>query len=74
MTYTLPQLTDLNIRKTLGRDHLSANRLKEALYTFADIIRDFSADPEAYLVLGDLYLAGEKFTVALDLYQKRDQS
>jgi hypothetical protein len=53
----------------MGRGHLSANRLKEALHTFAEIVREYPADPEAYVVLGDLYLAGEKFAVALNLYQ-----
>ena len=69
MTYTLPQLSDLNIRKTIAREHLSANRLKDALYAYAQIIRDYPADPDAYLILGDLYLAGEKYAIALDLYQ-----
>ena len=69
MTYTLPQLSDLNYRKTMAREYLSTDKLKDALYAFAQIIRDYSADPEAYLVLGDLYLAGEKYATALVLYQ-----
>lgn len=69
MTYTLPQLSDLNYRKTMAREYLSTDKLKDALYAFAQIIRDYPADPEAYLVLGDLYLAGEKYAVALNLYQ-----
>lgn len=70
MAYTFQQLTDLNIRKTTGHGHLSSNRLKDALVTFAEIIRDFPADLEAYLILGDLYLAAEKYAMALNLYQE----
>ena len=70
MAYTLTQLTDLNIRKTVGRGHLTANRLREALDSFANLVRDYPTDFEAYLVLGDLYLAGDMFGTALDLYRQ----
>ena len=70
MAYSLTQLTDLNIRKTVGRGHLSANRLREALDAFANLMRDYPTDFEAYLVLGDLYLAGDIFGTALDLYRR----
>jgi tetratricopeptide (TPR) repeat protein len=70
MDYILAQLTDINYRKTTGHEQLSSNQLKEAMQTFANLIREYPADLEAYLVLGDLYLAGEMFSAALLLYQK----
>ncbi len=70
MDYILAQLTDITLKKTTGHEQLSSNQLKEAMQTFANLIREYPADIEAYLVLGDLYLAGEMFSSALLLYQK----
>jgi tetratricopeptide (TPR) repeat protein len=70
MDYILAQLTDINFRKTTGHEQLSSNLLKEAMQTFANLIREYPADLEAYLILGDLYLAGEMFSAALFLYKK----
>ncbi len=70
MDYILAQLTDINFRKNTGHEQLSSNQLKEAMQTFANLIREYPADLEGYLVLGDLYLAGEMFSAALLLYKK----
>ncbi len=68
MELALIENTDLNIRKTLGRSLLSSNQIVEALNTYADTIRLFPSDIEAYLVLGDLYLAGDNPSAAMRLY------
>jgi tetratricopeptide (TPR) repeat protein len=44
--------------------------LAEAIETYTAIIHDYPMDVEAYLVLGDLYLAGEDAAAALSLYLK----
>ena len=74
MDYILTQLTDINFRKSTGHEQLSSNQLKEALKTFADLISEYPADYEPYLVLGDLYLAAENYSAALLLYQTSTHS
>lgn len=66
----ISDLTDLTLRKTKGRECLSANRLMDALHIFSEIIRVYPNDPEAYLILGDQYLAGEMYSAAMNLYQR----
>jgi tetratricopeptide (TPR) repeat protein len=70
MEYMTPVENELQYRKALGRSHLSGNRLAEAIEMYSSIIRDYPQDVEAYLVLGDLYLAGEDSSAALALYKK----
>lgn len=61
---------DLSVQKTIARNHLSNNRLPEAVEAYASLIHFFPHDIESYLVLGDLYLAAEDSTAALALYLK----
>jgi glycosyltransferase involved in cell wall biosynthesis len=59
---------DLNERKALGRAHLEANRVEDALRVYARILRDYPNDVDAYLFLGDCYLAEGDGETALLLY------
>jgi len=61
-------MTDLPTRKSIARDHLSANELDKALEVYADILRDYPDDVEAYLVLGDMYRTGGDDSTAARLY------
>ena len=65
-----PPATDLQTRKTLGRAHLNANRLQEALEIFAGILREHPDDVETHLLLGDWYLASGDASTARDLYRR----
>jgi tetratricopeptide (TPR) repeat protein len=62
------QPLDLQQRKTIGRNYLSANRVKEGLEVFAAILKDYPEDIETLLVLGDLYLGSGDESTALQLY------
>jgi len=68
MVLTPAQQTDMQLRKTLGRNHLRENRIDEAFRLYASLVRDYPQDVESYLVLGDLFLASENPTAALGLY------
>lgn len=57
-------------RKQLGRAHLTANRLKDALDVFAELVRVYPDDAEAHALLGDCYLAGGEAATALQLYRR----
>lgn len=61
---------DLVYRKAVGRTYLSNNQLAEAIDAYAKMIQDYPLDVDAYLVLGDLYLAAEDSTAALYIYNK----
>ncbi len=59
---------DLMQRKALGKQHLEANRIEQAIQVFAQILREFPTDIESYLILGDCYLADGDPTTALAFY------
>ena len=61
---------DLNYRKTIARTLLSNNQLNEAIPAYAAIVKDYPLDTEAFIILGDLYLAGEDSTAALYFYHR----
>jgi glycosyltransferase involved in cell wall biosynthesis len=65
-----PILADLNERKAIGRAHLEANRVEDALRVYARILRDYPDDIDAYLFLGDCYLADGDAETALLLYSQ----
>lgn len=66
---TLQQQTELQLRITIARGHLRNNEVKEAMMVYASCLLDYPDDIEAYLVLGDLQLAGENPSLALSCYQ-----
>jgi tetratricopeptide (TPR) repeat protein len=65
-----PKASSAFVRKSVGRAHLHANRLEEALDVFADLIRQYPGDAEAHWLLGDCYLAGGDAATALQLYRR----
>ncbi len=65
--------SDLQARKALGRAHLNANRLHEALAVFAGILKEDPEDVEIYLLLGDCYLASDDPGTALQLYRRAQE-
>lgn len=68
-TDTLP-ISDLDLRKSQGRELLNANRIREAVNTYVGILNEYSNDVETLLILGDLYLAGNEQFLALQLYAR----
>lgn len=64
---------DLAIRKTIGREHLYANRIEDALAVFAGILRDYPEDVESLVILGDLYLASGDSSTSVQLYSRAMQ-
>lgn len=64
---------ELKIRKTIGREHLNANRIEDALAVFAGILRDYPEDVESLVILGDLYLASGDNNTAVQLYGRARQ-
>jgi tetratricopeptide (TPR) repeat protein len=67
-TLSPSQESDLLVRKMTGRGYLSANRFSDALELYAAVLRDYPQDLESYIVLGDLYLAGDDVKTAENLY------
>jgi glycosyltransferase involved in cell wall biosynthesis len=65
--------TDLKLRKAIGREHLNANRVEDALAVFAGILRDQPEDVESLVILGDLYLASGDSSTAVQLYSRAIQ-
>jgi tetratricopeptide (TPR) repeat protein len=63
-------MTDLESRKALGRAHLNADRLQDALQVYSSIMREYPEDVEARLFLGDCYLAGGDGETARNLYEQ----
>jgi hypothetical protein len=63
----------LEARKNIGRMHLNANRLQQALEVFADILKENPGDVETHLLLGDWYLASGDAGTAIQLYQRAEQ-
>ncbi len=64
---------DLMQRKALGKQHLEANRIEQAIQVFAQILREYPADIESYLVLGDCYLADGDPSTALAFYSQAQE-
>ncbi|MEA4906637.1 MAG: tetratricopeptide repeat protein [Chloroflexi bacterium] len=62
-------MTDLIVRKKLGREHLQNNRVDQALELFAEILQDYPEDVESYMIMGDFYLAGDDYRTAEQLYE-----
>lgn len=67
---SLSQNTDLKVRKIMARSHMNADRLEEAVETYACILRDYPNDVEVLLVLGNLYLASGDSKTAEELYHR----
>ena len=67
---SISQNTDLKVRKIMARSHMNADRLEEAVETYAAILRDYPDDVEVLLVLGNLYLASGDSKTAEDLYSR----
>jgi len=61
-------LANLKARKALGRAHLEANHIEEALRLYAKILCDDPGDVDSYLVIGDCYLAEGDGETAYLLY------
>lgn len=59
---------DLEVRKAMGRAHLQADDLNNAVGIFAGILRDYPQDVDSYIALGDCYLAGDDGETAAELY------
>lgn len=66
-------MSNLEVRRELGKSHLNANRIKLALEIFSGILQEFPGDVESHIILGDCYLAGNDPDSALALYQKAEQ-
>ncbi|MBN2557068.1 MAG: hypothetical protein JXA97_14145 [Anaerolineales bacterium] len=64
---------DLKVMKTLGRAHVHANRLDQALEVFAEILTRFPEDVETLIILGDCYLAANQSRLAARLYRQAFQ-
>lgn len=64
---------DLAHRKALGKQHLEANRIEQAIQVFAQILREYPADIESYLILGDCYLADGDPATALAFYTQAQE-
>ncbi len=64
---------DLTQRKALGKQHLEANRIEQAIQVFAQILREYPADIESYLILGDCYLADGDPSTALAFYTQAQE-
>ncbi|RCK71672.1 MAG: Glycosyl transferase, group 1 [Anaerolineae bacterium] len=64
---------DLAQRKAVGKQHLEANRIEQAIQVFAQILREYPADIESYLILGDCYLADGDPDTALAFYTQAQQ-
>lgn len=64
---------DLAARKALGKRHLEANRFEEAIQVYAQILRENPQDIEAYLFLGDCYLADGDARTALLFYEQAQE-
>jgi len=69
MALSSQEQTDLQLRITIARGHLRNNEVKQAMTVYATCILDYPEEIEAYLVLGDLQLAGEKPSLAMSCYQ-----
>lgn len=63
-------LVDLEARKALGKAHLNANQIEDAIRVYTKILRDYPQDIDAYLFLGDCYLADGDANTALLLYSQ----
>ena len=61
---------DLNTMKALGRAHLNADRIDDALQVYARILRAYPEDIEAYLYMGDCFLAEGDVNAALLMYNQ----
>jgi len=61
---------DLKVLKALGRAHINANRLDQALDVFAEILLSYPEDVETHLILGDCYLAANQPSMAAKLYRQ----
>ncbi len=71
MTQAQPQLSvDLDARKSLARAYVDANRIEDALRLYASVLRQHPQDVEAYLAMGDCYLAEGDGETAWLLYQQ----
>ncbi|GAB4479684.1 MAG: hypothetical protein Kow0088_20820 [Anaerolineales bacterium] len=64
---------DLAQRKAIGKQHLEANRIEQAIQVFAQILREYPADIESYLILGDCYLADGDPSTALAFYSQAQE-
>ncbi|MCI0520737.1 MAG: tetratricopeptide repeat protein [Chloroflexi bacterium] len=60
--------TELEARKALGRAHLEANRVEDALRVYASILSEYPGDIDSYIFLGDCYLAEGSAETALVIY------
>jgi glycosyltransferase involved in cell wall biosynthesis len=60
--------SDLEQRKTAGRNFLNSNQVKDGLEVFAAILKDYPNDIESILIVGDLYLGSGDESTALKLY------
>ncbi|MBL8055903.1 MAG: hypothetical protein JNK29_04350, partial [Anaerolineales bacterium] len=67
---TSDSLIDLPNLKRLARSQLNADRLESALPAFAQILRHDPSDAEAYLAVGDGYLAAGDPAAAYCLYAR----
>jgi hypothetical protein len=61
---------DLTAMKALGRAHLNANRIEEALQVYTRILIDHPEDVDSYLFLGDCYMADGDGDTALLFYSQ----
>lgn len=61
---------DLGAMKAVGRAHLKADRVEEALQVFTRILIDHPDDIDSYLFLGDCYLSDGDGDTALMLYSQ----
>lgn len=61
-------MSELETRKALGRRHLNAHRIDEALEVYSAILRDYPEDLETLVFLGDCYLAGGDTDTATEVY------
>ena len=64
---------DLKVMKALGRAHVNANRLDQALEVFAEILTRYPEDVETLIILGDCYLAANQSRLAARMYRQAFQ-
>ena len=60
--------SDLDVKKSLGREYRASGRIREALLLFSELHKTYPQDMETTLMLGDLYVANNQETQALQVY------
>lgn len=63
-------MSNLAVRKATARAHSQADRLDEAIQIFGSILQEYPDDFDAYLFIGDCYLASNDPYNAIQVYKQ----